>query len=126
MDKIFITVGTIIALTLVTEILKILIAKIEEIKEKTDDTRVKGALDIAEDLIIKIVGATNQTFVKSLKDSDEFGEAQAKEAFNKTLSNVKDLLDAKSKETLEKVYGDLDKYLENAIENEVRKQKELI
>lgn len=126
MDKIFITVGTIIALALVTEILKILIAKIEEIKEKTDDTRVKGALDIAEDLIIKIVGATNQTFVKSLKDSDEFGEAQAKEAFNKTLSNVKDLLDAKSKETLEKVYGDLDKYLENAIENEVRKQKELI
>lgn len=126
MDKIFITVGTIIALTLVTEILKILIAKIEEIKEKTDDTRVKGALDIAEDLIIKIVGATNQTFVKSLKDSDEFGEAQAKEAFNKTFSNVKDLLDAKSKETLEKVYGDLDKYLENAIENEVRKQKELM
>ncbi|BFL72137.1 hypothetical protein [Anaerococcus nagyae] len=78
-------------------------------------------LDLAE----TIVGSLNQTIVDPLKNSPElnFDKKAQKEVLDKAKAEIKRNLDDASKDVLSKTYDDLDSYLTDVVEAEVRKQK---
>nr|DAX74892.1 MAG TPA: hypothetical protein [Caudoviricetes sp.] len=78
-------------------------------------------LDLAE----TIVGSLNQTIVDPLKNSPElnFDKKAQKEVLDKAKAEIKRNLDDASKDVLSKTYYDLDSYLTDVVEAEVRKQK---
>lgn len=77
------------------------------------------------DTVERVVGRLNQTVVDPLKNSSEYNfdkEAQ-KTVLEDAKKAIKKELDVSSKKVLTKTYGDLDAFITDSIEAEVRKQK---
>lgn len=77
------------------------------------------------DTVERVVGRLNQTVVDPLKNSSEYNfdkEAQ-KTVLEDAKKAIKKELDVSSKKVLTKTYGDLDAFITESIEAEVRKQK---
>lgn len=118
--KILVSVGILVLTNVfvyLSNLSKEKVAKIENIK-------VREAIDKLLDIITKCVSATNQEFVGDLKKEGKFDKDQQEEAWNKTKNKINKILDDESKEILEKAYGDLNSYINQSIENEVKLQKE--
>lgn len=101
---------------------------IKEGKEKAkliDDELLRNATLQLLDLAATIVGSLNQTIVDPLKDSPElnFDKKAQREVLDKAKAEIKRNLDDASKEVLSKTHDDLDNYLTDVVEAEVRKQK---
>lgn len=111
--------GILLAANLIIYLLVLAGDKAKEIKNKD----LREATIKTLDIIKKCVGATNQTFVKGLKDQGGFDDAAKEEAWNKTKSDIVNILDEESKNLLEKAYGDFNSYINVAIEDEVKRQK---
>lgn len=104
-------------------IVKLIKAKSAEIASKTDNELVKKYINLLAETISNCVICTNQTYVDALKEKGEFdGEAQ-KAAFALTYSAVLKILSEEAKMYLENIYGDLEQYITNAIECEVKLNK---
>lgn len=102
--------------------------KFLQAKEKEVTAAVES--DIADKYIIMLsetiqdcVTATTQTYVESLKASGNFDAEAQKIAFNKTYEAVMAILSDEAKEYLTALYGDLQTYITNRIEAEVKLQK---
>ena len=97
-------------------------AKAELIENELLRNATLQVLDLAE----VIVGSLNQTVVDPLKDSPElrFDKQEQKKVLEGAKSAIKKNLDDASKEALSKTYDNLDSYLTDVVEAEVRKQKE--
>ncbi|PMC81347.1 hypothetical protein [Anaerococcus hydrogenalis] len=91
---------------------------------KIDNIKVREASYKLLDIVTKCVSATNQEFVGDLKNQGKFDRDQQEKAWNSTKEKINKILDAESKEILEKAYGDLNSYINQSIENEVKLQKE--
>lgn len=89
-----------------------------------ENRNVREATSKLLDIIVKCVGATNQTFVNGLKETGGFDKAAQEEAWNDTKASIEKILDNESKEILGKAYGDLNDYINQALEDEVKRQKE--
>ena len=89
-----------------------------------ENRNVREATSKLLDIIVKCVGATNQTFVNGLKEMGGFDKAAQEEAWNDTKASIEKILDNESKEILGKAYGDLNDYINQALEDEVKRQKE--
>lgn len=72
-----------------------------------------------------IVGSLNQTVVDPLKNSPQlnFDKQEQKKVLEGAKIAIKKNLDDASKKVLEKTYKDVDSYLTDVVEAEVRKQK---
>lgn len=90
---------------------------------QTDNELAKKYLKEAADAIEEAVAFTNQTYVDTLKKSGTFTKENQEEARQKSLDKVVALLTAEARKFLEEAYGDLNSYLLNRIEPEVRRQK---
>ena len=66
------------------------------------------------------VNATNQTYVDELKKQGKFGWEEHDIAYHKTLDAVKAILSAEAQKYLAEIYGDLDLYIANLIQDNVR------
>ena len=77
------------------------------------------------DTVERVVGRLNQTVVDPLKDSPElnFDKVAQKKVLADAKKAIKKELDVSSKKVLTKTYGDLDAFITDSIEAEVRKQK---
>ena len=73
--------------------------------------------------IASCVMATNQTYVETLKQKGEFTQEAQKEAFTRTYENVLCILSDECKVYLETSFGDLQTYITNRIEAEVKANK---
>lgn len=93
--------------------------------ELIDNELLRNATLQLLDLAETIVGSLNQTVVDPLKNSDEynFDKKAQKKVLEEAKKAIKQELDASSKKVLTKTYGDLDDFITNSIEAEVRKQK---
>lgn len=89
-----------------------------------ENRNVREATSKLLDIIVKCVGATNQTFVNGLKETGGFDKVAQEEAWNDTKVSIEKILDNESKEILNKAYGDLNAYINQALEDEVKRQKE--
>lgn len=91
---------------------------------KIENTKFREASEKLLDIITKCVAATNQEFVGDLKKEGKFDKDQQEEAWNKTKSKINKILDKESREILGKAYGDLNDYINQTLEDEVKRQKE--
>lgn len=93
--------------------------------ELIDNELLRNATLQLLDLAETIVGSLNQTIVDPLKNSPElnFDKKAQKEVLDKAKAEIKRNLDNASKDVLSKTYDDLDSYLTDVVEAEVRKQK---
>lgn len=110
------SIGTIYLINLIK-------VKIQELKQKKDDDLYHKYLDMLEDTIIQCVLATTQTYVESLKKEGTFDADAQKVAFTKTYTNVMKILSDEAKEYLTEALGDLEAYVYNRIEANVKLTK---
>ena len=97
--------------------------KIQELKQKKNNDLYHKYLDMLEDTITQCVLATTQTYVDSLKKEGAFNADAQKVAFTKTYTNVMKILSAEAKEYLTEALGDLETYVYNRIEANVKLTK---
>ena len=97
--------------------------KIQELKAKKDDELYHKYLGMLEETVINCVLATTQTYVEALKKEGKFDADAQKLAFTKTYTNVMNILSEDAKAYLETAIGDLETYIFNKIEAEVKLTK---
>ena len=97
--------------------------KIQELKQKKNNDLYHKYLDMLEDTITHCVLATTQTYVDSLKKEGAFNADAQKVAFTKTYTNVMKILSEEAKEYLTEALGDLETYVYNRIEANVKLTK---
>ena len=97
--------------------------KIQQIKQNKDDALYHKYLDMLEQTIIDCVLSTTQTYVEALKKAGKFDADAQKIAFTKTYTNVMAILSKDAKKYLEETIGDLETYVYNKIEAEVKLTK---
>lgn len=94
--------------------------KSQELKAKTGNELYHKYIDMLEQTVVNCVIATNQTYVDSLKKQGKFDKEAQLEAFNRTYSQVMLILADDAKVYLESVVGDLNAYITNMIETQVK------
>ena len=99
--------------------------KIKEIKQKTNNDVANKYLDMLDDTIANAVLATTQTYVDSLKSAGKFDLEAQKEAFKKTYDAVMKVLTDEATTYIVTAVGDLETYITNKIEAQVKVSKTL-
>lgn len=97
--------------------------KIKELKQKTNDDTAKKYLDMLNDTIANAVLATTQTYVEALKKEGKFDAEAQKAAFQQTYDAVMKVLTSEAMKYITESVGDLETYVTNKIEAEVRLTK---
>jgi hypothetical protein len=97
--------------------------KIDELKQKTKDNTAKKYLDMLNNTISSAVLATTQTYVEALKKQGKFDEEAQKEAFKQTYDAVMKVLTDEAIKYITVSVGDLQTYVTNQIEAEVKLTK---
>ena len=96
----------------------------ENNKIRIKNERANVILGQVTDMIIAAVETTTSTYVKELKANNLFTKELHKEAFKKTFDTVKKQLTEESTEIITAIYGDIDEYLTNKIEQFVEELKD--
>ena len=97
--------------------------KSDQLKQETDNELYQKYMDMLTETIINCVIATNQTYVDALKDKHAFDKEAQLEAFNMTYSAVLNILSEDAKNYLNEAVGDLDAFIKQAIEAQVKLNK---
>ena len=97
--------------------------KINEIKNRTADTTQKKYLDMLNNTIVDCIEATNQTYVDALKKEGTFTKEAQQIAFMKTFNAVFEILTDDAVEYLTECIDDLEIYVTQKIEAEIKKDK---
>lgn len=97
--------------------------KNEEIKNTTDNETFKKYFDLLNKTVTNCVIATNQTYVDALKDKNAFTAEAQKEALQKTYTAIMSILSADAITYLTNATGDLQSYILNLIEAQVKENK---
>ena len=108
---------------LTTMLVNFLKTKSQEVKEKAASETAQKYIDMLTNTITSCVMATTQTYVETLKKKGEFTKEAQVEAFNKTYQNVMNILSEDCKIYLTETFGDLQTYITNKIEAEVKANK---
>ena len=104
-------------------IVQFFMVKNEEIKATTDNEIFKKYFDMLNKTITNCVIATNQTYVDALKDKNAFTAEAQKEALQKTYNAIMAILSEDAKDYLTNTTGDLQGYIMNLIEAQVKENK---
>lgn len=96
---------------------------VNKLKSKIQNEQVNLLIDRAANLVCQCVMATNQTYVDSLKKSGSFTKEDQALAFEKTKAAVVMLLDSEAKTAIVDTFGDLETWIDTAIESNVRECK---
>lgn len=99
--------------------------KIKELKQKTNDETAKKYLDMLNETIQNAVLATTQTYVDSLKNQGKFDAEAQKAAFKQTYDAVMNVLTDDAVKYLTTFVGDLEMYVTNKIEADVKLSKNI-
>ena len=104
-------------------VVKIVNAKLEEVSANRKNELEKKYIDMLNDTISDCVIATTQRYVESLKKQGSFDAEAQKKAFNQTYGAVMDILSEEAKKYLNEAIGDLNLYITQKIEAEVKINK---
>ena len=91
--------------------------------KEIDSADVRNTVNYVLGVVEKVVGAINQNTVDAAKEGGIFDLATAKEAKAKAMKDIDDILSDTSKDILAKGVGNIEEFLDKAVEAEVRKQK---
>lgn len=98
-------------------------AKGNQIAENADNALATKYIKMLTETICTCVVATNQTYVEALKKEGKFDAEAQKKAFQMTYDAVMNILSEEAKEYLQNIYGDLNIFLTNMIEAQVKNNK---
>lgn len=98
-------------------------AKGNQIAENADNALATKYIKMLTETICTCVVATNQTYVETLKKEGKFDAEAQKKAFQMTYDAVMNILSEEAKEYLQNIYGDLNVFLTNMIEAQVKNNK---
>lgn len=98
--------------------------KSKELQAQTDNELFKKYISMLETTVVNCVIATNQTYVDSLKQQGKFDTEAQKEAFKRTYNSVMAILTDDAKVYLNEAVGDLNAYITNMIEAQVKLSKD--
>lgn len=104
-------------------IIKLINKKTAELESTRENELEKKYIEMLNNTITDCVIATTQTYVESLKKQGAFDEAAQKKAFKTTYEAVINLLTEESVKYLEAAIGDLNLYITQKIEAEVKLNK---
>lgn len=93
--------------------------KKEELKTKVDNELLQKYMDMLARTVSTCVVATNQTYVNTLKQKDEFGIEAQKAAFKMTFDNIMSILSEEAINYLTTFCGDITATVSNMIEHDV-------
>lgn len=110
---------TVILPIITTYAVKIMRAKLTEIRFDGMDNAHKVWIDRAMDIIEDIVLQVQQTYVSSLKNRGEFTPEAAKEAKEKAIEMANKLIAKELKNAIDDIYGSFDEWLDVQIEKNV-------
>lgn len=108
---------------LVKYLITFLNTKSEELKARVNNETAQKYIDMLNSTIQSCVIATNQTYVAALKAENAFTKEAQKEAFRRSYEAVMAVLNSEAQTYLDSIYGDLNIYIANRIEEEVLKNK---
>lgn len=108
---------------LTTYAVKLIKAKMEEARSKTDSALADKYLSMLETTVIDCIKATNQTYVNALKEKDAFDANAQKEALARTTEAVFTVLSDEAKECLRSAVGDLEVLVNEKIEANISNVK---
>ena len=108
---------------LTTYLVKLIRKKNEELDAKVSKEVSKKYIDMLADTITDCVISTNQTYVDALKDKNAFTAEAQKEALQKTYNAIMAILSEDAKDYLTNATGDLQGYIMNLIEAQVKENK---
>jgi len=115
---------TLVATGIGTFLIQLLSAKIKAIINTTEDTKKQRFLTwVNDELIVKCINTTTQTFVEELKSSNSFDKASQEKALQKTVDAVITLLTDTNKQLLEEYVGDTNAWITMCVENFIQKSK---
>jgi hypothetical protein len=106
-----------------TFLCKWLLSLYEANKVKIKNEKAQATLGLVTDMIVAAVETTTSTYVKNLKAQELFDADAQKEAFNMTFDAVKKQLTEDSEQIITEVYGDVELYITNKIEQFVEELK---
>ena len=93
------------------------------INSKVDNENVARFLTDITDIVSTVVGSTMQTTVDNLKGTTSWTKEAQDKILNDALNTCLKTLSTETKTWIEKTHGDINLYLTNKIEAEVRAQK---
>ena len=98
-------------------------AKRKEALAKTDNEVAQKFINITADVINSAVISTTETYVKHMKNQNIFDTEAQQIALEKTKTSVMETLSEEAKTHLTGLYGDLNKYIENKIDEAIKNNK---
>lgn len=93
------------------------------IKTKVQNDTLRDVLSDAKETVFSCVLKVKQTFVDNLKADGAFDDEAKKKAFQDCYNDCLLMLNTRTKEIIEKHYGDLETYLTTLIESAVADSK---
>lgn len=100
--------------------------KSAELQQKTENELLDKYIGLLSDTITTCVIATNQTYVDELKDRNAFTVEEQKKALNMTYQNVMKIIGTDAQDILSTAVGDLEEYVMNMIEAQVKVNKKVV
>ena len=110
-------------MVLTAYLIKWINAKSKQIQNNVDNDTADKYISMVTATITDCVSATTQTYVDALKAEGKFDIEAQKIALDKTLNAVLDILSDDAKEYLANIYGDVNIFILNKIEAQVKEQK---
>ena len=108
---------------LTTYLISFIKSKKEALEKQNDNELYRKYINMLDETITKCVIATNQTYVDNLKGQNAFTKEAQEEAFKKTYEAVMAILSKDAQEYLTNAVGDLNTYITNSIQAQVKINK---
>lgn len=128
MNEIFkefiVTLLTVLATGIASCLIKLINAKIESIIQTTNDEKKIRFLNWVEnDVIVKCINTTTQTYVQELKEQDKFTVDSQKIAMAKTVTAVLNVLTEADNELLSTYVDDVTTWIKTRVEAYMHESK---
>ena len=123
--QIGVSVGYLLAASIIFYVAKLFHQKCEEAKQKTDSAALKFLIEKIDYIVQICVEATNQTFVKDKKENDSFTDDDKKTAFDKTFASIENMLTDDDKQKILDTFGDVSTFITNSVETYIKSSKDI-
>ena len=126
LKEFLLTFLTVLATGLATVVIKLITAKINYITTKTnDEKKVRFLTWLEEDVIIKCINTTTQTYVDALKEQGNFNAEAQKIAMEKTTEAILTVLTDADKALLETYVDDISTWITTRVESYMQSLKDV-
>lgn len=98
-------------------------SKSEELQIKAENELEAKYIERITETVVTCILATNQTYVDSLKQQGNFDQEAQKKAFEQTYEAIVALLDEEIQDYIIEICGDLEVYLKQQIEAQIKAMK---